>query len=90
MDHQVIRRFDLPEMCGGCPYCHDVEYLSEDSEDSYFLHKPDNLDIQSGNDSLLDRELFNLYELNMYDYDIPEYESDLDTISISSVLTAMT
>ena len=27
-------------MCDGCQHCQDVDYLSEDSDDSYFLHEP--------------------------------------------------
>ena len=53
-------------MCGGCAYCSDVKYLSEDSEDSYFLHEPENFDIRSRNASSLDeRDMFNMYD-DMY------------------------
>ena len=27
-------------MCDGCRDCPDVDYISEDSEDTYFLHPP--------------------------------------------------
>ena len=62
MDHEVIQRFRSPEMCGGCAYCSDVNYLSEDSEDSYFLHEPHNFDIRSSDCLLEDWDLYNLYE----------------------------
>ena len=55
-------------MCGGCAYCSDAQYLSEDSEDSYFLHGPENFDIRSRNASSLDkRDIFHMYYDMYYD-----------------------
>ena len=39
-DHPVSRDYNKSVSCDGCNYCPDVDYLSEDSDDSYFLNEP--------------------------------------------------
>ena len=39
-NHLVSRGYDRKVMCDGCIDCPDVDYISEDSEDTYFLRPP--------------------------------------------------
>ena len=39
-DHPVSRDYNKSVSCDGCQNCPDVDYLSEDTDDSYFLDDP--------------------------------------------------
>ena len=72
-DHPVSRDYNKNVMCDGCQHCPDVDYLSEDSDDGYFLRYSD--DIYFLDDPYMVRSEIDEFE-NSYNLS-PLFEPDL-------------
>ena len=64
-DHPVSRNYNKSVSCDGCQYCQDVDYLSEDSDDSYFLRGPYRREFNPSEYSIDEFDLYNSYDLSL-------------------------